>query len=81
MPSLNYDDLKPREYQLEALEAVDLHRSKGINRQLISLPTGTGKTVVFSLIAKQINTKTLVLAHSEELINKGVKVSDRLAWG
>lgn len=72
MPSLNYDDLKPREYQLEALEAVDLHRSKGINRQLISLPTGTGKTVVFSLIAKQINTKTLVLAHSEELINQAV---------
>ena len=71
MPSLNYDDLKPREYQLEALEAVDLHRSKGVNRQLISLPTGTGKTVVFSLIAKQIN-KNPCLVYSEELINQAV---------
>jgi len=62
----------PREYQIEALEAVASARTRGITRQLISLPTGCGKTVVFALLAKEFNGKTLVIAHTEELISQAV---------
>ncbi len=69
----------PREYQIEALEAVEEYRAKGITRQLISLPTGTGKTVIFALLAKSINTKTLIIAHTEELINQA-KEKLKVIW-
>lgn len=64
--------ITPREYQIEALEAVDTHRKLGVQRQLISLPTGCGKTVVFALLAKELNVRTLVIAHTEELIAQAV---------
>ncbi len=64
--------LKAREYQLEALEAVSEFRSNGITRQLISLPTGCGKTVIFALLAKELGIRTIVLAHTEELIQQAV---------
>ena len=64
--------INPREYQLEAIEAVANRRSLGITRQLICLPTGTGKTVIFALLAKSLNLRTLVLAHSSELIKQAV---------
>lgn len=69
----------PREYQSEALEAVSEYRANGITRQLISLPTGCGKTVVFALLAKEINVKTLVIAHTEELIKQAVS-KFRVVW-
>ncbi len=71
--------LKPREYQLEALEAVAESRANGITRQLISLPTGCGKTVVFALLAKELNTRTLVLAHTEEWIRQAVS-KFKIVW-
>lgn len=64
--------IEPRPYQIEALESVLDRRSKGINRQLISLPTGTGKTVVFALLAKELNLRTIILAHTQELIEQAV---------
>jgi superfamily II DNA or RNA helicase len=62
--------LEPRTYQLEAIEAVHDARLKGIMRQLISLPTGTGKTVIFALLAKEINARTLIIAHTQELLEQ-----------
>src|SRR5207244_748563 len=44
----------------------------GISRQLIVLPTGAGKTIVMAAIAKQLNKKTIILAHREELISQAV---------
>lgn len=69
----------PREYQLEALEAVAEARIQGVTRQLISLPTGCGKTVVFALLAKELNTRTLILAHTEELIHQAVS-KFKIVW-
>lgn len=58
-----------RPYQVEAIDAVDEgwwhHRT-----QLIVLPTGAGKTVVFSTIAAQNIGKTLILVHREELLQQ-----------
>ena len=60
-------------------EVVDLLRQNigQTQRQLVSLPTGSGKTVVFSRFiseAKQHHNvkKTLVLAHRDELIAQAV---------
>lgn len=61
-----------RDYQKECLYTV-LNESKvGINRQLIILPTGSGKTIIMSAVAKEIDKKTLILAHREELITQTV---------
>lgn len=59
-----------RDYQIEALEAVVSEYSNGVTRQVLSLPTGSGKTVVMSSIAKHFNKKTLLLAHREELLTQ-----------
>jgi ATP-dependent helicase IRC3 len=61
-----------RDYQLECLETVLNQSKEGIYSQLISLPTGSGKTVVMAAIAKNLNKKTLLLAHREELIQQAV---------
>ena len=59
-----------RVYQSEALRAVrDAYRA-GKRRVIVSLPTGTGKTVVFAHFPRVLNMKKrlLVLAHREELL-------------
>lgn len=62
-----------RPYQREALTAVGEAYKRGIRRPLVSLPTGTGKTVVFSTIAQgahQKERRTLILAHRDELLQQ-----------
>jgi superfamily II DNA or RNA helicase len=68
-----------RDYQQEALEDVLSASKDGIKRQLIALPTGSGKTVVMSGIAKAFNKRTLILAHRQELIDQTVDKL-RLVW-
>ena len=60
--------IEPREYQKEALKKVLKKYKSGITRQLVSLPTGTGKTILFGLVAEKLRTNTLILAHREELL-------------
>eukprot|EP01134_Creolimax_fragrantissima_P006533 CFRG6533T1 len=65
-----------RPYQQAAVDASLLSVRNGIKRQVVSLPVGSGKTVVFSAFLNQLPppaekpnaTRTLVLAHREELI-------------
>ena len=67
-----------RPYQEEAVNAVLEAGNKMYGAQeLIVLPTGTGKTIVFSEIARRRGKKTLILAHRDELINQAV---EKLAW-
>jgi ATP-dependent helicase IRC3 len=44
----------------------------GITRPLVALPTGTGKTVIFSHLIDQRVGRSLVLAHRDELIRQTV---------
>lgn len=60
--------ITPRPYQSEAVKAILDAVKRGVRRQLVSLPTGTGKTIVFALLAKLLNVPTLILAHREELL-------------
>jgi superfamily II DNA or RNA helicase len=57
-----------RPYQQECVEAVLTARRKGVRRLLVCLPTGAGKTVIFSELARLARKQVLVLAHREELL-------------
>jgi superfamily II DNA or RNA helicase len=62
--------LELRRYQAEALESVKAAYRNGKRRVLVSLPTGTGKTVVFAHFpsALRMRKRLLVIAHREELL-------------
>ncbi len=68
-----------RDYQIECLQDILNESKAGVCRQLISLPTGSGKTVIMSALAKELNKKTLVIAHREELIIQAVE-KFKLVW-
>ena len=58
-----------RPYQAEAIRAVIAAYRDGTSSALITLPTGAGKTVIFSEIARRIMPRrTLIIAHREELL-------------
>jgi ATP-dependent helicase IRC3 len=57
-----------RPYQTEAIDAVLAARRAGVRRMLVCLPTGAGKTVIFSRLAQLAQRQVLVLAHREELL-------------
>lgn len=61
-----------RPYQQEALDAIVTSESKGISRQLVVLPTGAGKTILFSHlpILRPNTLPMLVLAHRSELLEQ-----------
>lgn len=62
-----------RPYQNEARLAIENEWSKGVNRTLLVLPTGCGKTVVFSkVIEDQVKEgdRVLVMAHRGELLDQ-----------
>jgi superfamily II DNA or RNA helicase len=61
-----------RPYQAEALDAVEAAEHRGVRRQVVALPTGTGKTVVFSHLIHRRGGRALVLAHRDELVGQAV---------
>lgn len=59
-----------RPYQREAVEAVLAARRDGVRRMVLALPTGAGKTVIFSELIRRARHPVLVLAHRDELIEQ-----------
>ena len=57
-----------RDYQNAAIQAAMQARREGFKRLLVCLPTGAGKTVIFSELCRLAKQKVLVLAHREELL-------------
>ena len=70
-----------RPYQESALAAVWNAYRSGLRRVLVSLPTGTGKTIIFASIPKRFRMrhKMLVLAHREELLDQAAEKFAALA--
>jgi superfamily II DNA or RNA helicase len=65
------DSYKLRDYQEALLQKIFDSWARGNRRVLAQLPTGAGKTIVFSAIAREFLKQglgVLVLAHREELI-------------
>lgn len=62
-----------RDYQQEARESIQNEWEKGIRRTLLVLPTGCGKTIVFSKVIEdrvKKGERVLVLAHRGELLEQ-----------
>ena len=65
-----------RPYQRDALTAIEAAALRGVRRQVVSLPTGAGKTVIFAHLLVERQTRTLILVHRDELIHQTL---DKLA--
>ena len=62
-----------RPYQEEAKQAILGEWNKGINRTLLVLPTGCGKTIVFAKVTEEQvkqGDRVLILAHRFELLQQ-----------
>jgi ATP-dependent helicase IRC3 len=59
-----------RPYQHEAIASVLAARRAGERRLVVSLPTGAGKTVIFSELARLAKRPVLVIAHRRELVEQ-----------
>lgn len=62
-----------RDYQQEAVDTVFKEFDSGIQRLMLVMPTGTGKTTVFSEITRILkakNKKVLLVVHRTELVNQ-----------
>lgn len=66
--------LQLREYQREAIDAVQAAWADGMQRPAVVLPTGAGKTVVFSRMAAEHiaehGTRVVILVHRDELADQ-----------
>lgn len=72
MSNQTTDRIQPRPYQSEAIEAIRTG-FKEFKRLLAVLPTGSGKTVIFSMLAQLfLPAKTLILTHRQELLLQAI---------
>lgn len=76
-------EIKLRDYQSEAIDAVFGAWAEGMRRPAIVLPTGAGKTVVFSALVKEwrkrdgatlkaYGSRVIILAHRDELVDQAI---------
>lgn len=62
-----------RYYQIKAIEQIKLNFAKNNKRLVLCAPTGAGKTVIFSSIAKQVyqkNKRVLIITNRKELLKQ-----------
>lgn len=64
--------ISPRPYQTEMVNTVIREWEAGETRQLVSLPTGAGKTICFAMLAQKLDCPALILAHREELLQQAI---------
>jgi superfamily II DNA or RNA helicase len=78
-------EIKLRDYQREAIDAVFKAWAHQMPRPAIVLPTGAGKTVVFSALVKEyrencapskmfefLGKRVMILAHRDELVDQAI---------
>lgn len=67
--------IKLRDYQLECLDAL---KTSDNNSNLVVLPTGSGKTIIFLSYLIQTNKKALILVHTLDLVKQTYEVLKNL---
>ena len=68
-------EIQLRDYQRECLDEILAGAARGVKRMLVALPTGTGKTVIFSQLPRVLPGRMLVIAHREKLLDQaGIRV-------
>ena len=70
LPPVTTPTLTLRPYQHQALDAIQAATLRGVRRQVVALPTGSGKTVIFAHLIAQMQQRTLILVHRDELIRQ-----------
>ena len=75
--------MKLRPYQDDCLQRIRAQYLEGARRLLVSLPTGTGKTVVFAAMPTffKMRKRMLVLAHRQELLEQAASKFAAVAPG
>ena len=71
--------MKLRSYQREILDQTKISLKQGAKAPLLVLPTGAGKTVIFSELAKDFvekGKKVLILVHRRELVKQACQKLD-----
>ena len=71
-PGLHQTTMKLRDYQQAAVDQTEAGWGQ-FGKQLGVLPTGGGKTIVFSHLASRQAGNTLILAHREELLQQAIE--------
>ena len=69
---MEYED---RPYQRECLDALG---ESAVHRNLLVLPTGAGKTYIFSRYSAQIPGRTLMISHRREIIHQTAKTVNQV---
>ena len=69
---MEYED---RPYQSESLDALG---ASGAHRNLLILPTGAGKTYIFSRYSARIPGRTLMISHRREIIHQTAKTVEQV---
>lgn len=75
---MSNDILTPRDYQQQCIDAVATAKHRGVQRPVVVLPTGAGKTIVFAHLAKLFREafpakKVVVIAHTDELVQQAAR--------
>lgn len=73
--------MKETDYQRACLDAIIEAIDDGHKGILCDLFTGAGKTVIFSLLAREFaNSKVLILCHQRELVWQAADKVDQITW-
>jgi len=67
---------KPRPYQQDAFNQIEKHYQSGRKKVLLHLPTGSGKTFIFSELLKrtaQNNKRAMMVVRGRELVDQASK--------
>ena len=65
-----------RDYQKEAIQAVQAAVARGVRRFVVSMPTGSGKTATFAALAAETvatGGRVLALTHTDETVTQIVR--------
>ncbi len=70
-----------RGYQEDAISAIEAAARRGVRRQILALPTGCGKTITFCEWLRRRGGRSLIIVHTDELVQQTVETLGRVMPG